>query len=108
MFSSKCIRKKYASVCPNLVQGNCLVLAGQNIPQRTLSLCTHPADCFTELQKALLALALVNYNDAISRDEYYRSPTATGLMIAYNTTLTNLETTPHQFVMGINTEIVSH
>lgn len=105
---SNALEKKYASVCPNLTQGSCLVLAGQNIPQRTLNPCFHPADCFTELQKALGALAIVNYNGAVSRDEYYRSSTATGLMIAYNTTLANIESNSPQFIMGINTEIVSH
>ena len=105
---SNALEKKYASVNPNLAQGTCLVLAGQNLPQRTLNPSYHPADAFCELQKALGALAIVNYNGAVSRDEYYRSSTSTGLMIAYNTTLANIESTSPQFIMGINTEIVSH
>ena len=105
---SNALEKKYASVNPNLGQGTCLVLAGQNLPQRTLNPSYHPADAFCELQKALGALAIVNYNGAVSRDEYYRSSTSTGLMIAYNTTLANIESTSPQFIMGINTEIVSH
>ena len=61
-----------------------------------------------ELQKALGALAVVNYNGAITKEEYYRSSTTTGLMLAYNTTLADVASKSTQFVLGINTEIVSH
>jgi len=54
--------KKYASVCPNLAQGTFLLLLGVSILQRGLNPINHPADCFNELQKALGALAIVNYN----------------------------------------------
>jgi len=72
------------------------------IPQRTRNPCGHPADAFCELQKALGGLAVVNYNGAVSRDKYYRSSTATGLMAAYNTTLANIETNSplHSLCLG--------
>ena len=105
---SNALEKKFASVCPNLGQGTSLILAGLSIPQRGLNPINHPADCFTELQKALGALAIVNYNGAVQKEEYYRSSTTTGLMLAYNTTLANISSNSPQFIMGINTEIVSH
>ena len=97
---SNALEKKYASVCPNLGQGTCFVLAGQNLPQRTLNPVGHPADCFCELQKALGALAIVNYNGAVTKEEYYRSSTTTGLMLAYNTTLADIATKSSQFILG--------
>ena len=45
-----------------LAQGTCLVLAGQNLPQRTLNPINHPADCYVELQKAMGALSYANFN----------------------------------------------
>ena len=102
------LEKKFASVCPNLGQGTCLLAAGLQIPQRTLNPTGHPADCFCELQKSLGALAMVNYNGAVTRDEYYRSSTATGLMAAYNTTLADISTKSPQFVLGLSTETISH
>ena len=74
---SNALEKKYCRVCPNLSQGTWLVVASQNIPQRTLNPIGHTADAFTELQKSLGALAIVNYNGAISKDEYYRSSSTT-------------------------------
>ena len=109
---SNALEKKYSSVCPNLTQGTCLIVSGStSIPQRTLNPVNHPADTFTELQKALGAFAIVNYNGAVSKDEYYRSSTSTGLMAAYNTTLTNvteLNSNSSLFIMGLNCEIVAH
>ena len=105
---SNALEKKYASVCPNLAQGTSLILSGLAIPQRGLNPVNHPADCFTELQKALGALAIVNYNGAVTKEEYYRSSMTTGLMLAYNTTLADIATKSCQFVLGLNTEIVSH
>ena len=107
---SNALEKKFASVNPNLTQGTCLVAGGLQIPQRTLNPSYHPADCFVELQKALGALAVVNYNGAVSRDEYYTSSTATGLMKAYNTTLANIENegVSPQFVLGLSAETVAH
>jgi len=66
----------------------------------------HPADCLTKLQKALSALAIVKYNGAINKEEYYRSSTSTGLMLAYNTNLANIAVNSLHFVLGLNTEIV--
>jgi len=105
---SNALEKKYASVCPNLGQGSCLVLVGMNVPQRTLNPSGHPADCFTELQKALGALAIVNYNGAVQKEEYYRSSTDIGLMKAYNTTLADISTKSPQFILVLNCEVISH
>lgn len=99
---------KYASVCPNLGQGSCLVLAGQNLPQRTLNPVNHPADTFIELQKALGALSSTVYNGCTNKGAYYTSSTAQGLMIAYNATVANVATAPSTFILGVNTEIVAH
>jgi len=84
------------------------VLNSQNVPQRGLNPAGHPADCFIELQKALGALAIVNYNGAIQKEEYYRSSTDVGLMKAYNTTLADVSIKSPQFILGVNTEIISH
>lgn len=102
------LEKKFASVCPNLGQGTALLAGGVQIPQRTINPTGHPADCFVELQKSLNALGMVNYNSSISRDAYYKSSTATGLMAAYNTTLADIETKSQQFVLGLSTEVVAH
>jgi len=99
---------KYASVCPNLGQGSCLVLAGQNWPQRTLNPVNHPADTFIELQKALGALSSTMYNGCTNKLAYYSSSTAQGLMTAYNTTAANVAANPSTFILGLNTEIVAH
>ena len=48
---SNALEKKYASVCPNLGQGTCLVLAGMNVPQRTINPVYHPADAFCRITK---------------------------------------------------------
>jgi len=53
---------KYASVCPNLTQGTSLVLAGLQIPQRSINPVNRPADAFLELQNALGALSCTVYN----------------------------------------------
>jgi len=105
---SNALEKKFASVCPNLGQGTYLLAAGVQIPQRTLNPCGHPAATYCELQKALGGLAMVNYNGAISRDGYYCSSTATGLMAAYNTTLSDIQTSSPQFVLALNCEVISH
>ena len=107
---SNAIEGKFASVCPNLAQGTCLVLAGQNLPQRTLNPINHPADCYVELQKAMGALSYATFNGSISKTSYYTSSTASGLMTAYSTAVSanNIYASPNQWVMGINTEIVAH
>ena len=58
---------KFSSVCPNLGQGTCLVLAGQQIPQRCLNPVNRPADAFMELQKSLGALSCTVYNGCLNK-----------------------------------------
>jgi len=101
---------KYASVCPNLTQGTCLVLAGLQLPQRSINMVNRPGDAFMELQKALGALSCTVYNGCVNKAGYYTASTATGLCFAFNTdkTGTNIYTKPSQFCMGFNTEIISH
>ena len=98
---------KYSSVCANLGQGTCLVLAGLQVPQRSL----YPlrgADTFMELQKSIGALACTVYNGCVNKASYYTSSNAQGLFTAYNTDKTKIYTNPSQFYMGISTEIISH
>jgi hypothetical protein len=98
---------KYAGVCPNLDQGTCFVIAGQNYPQRGLNPSGHPADCFMELQKSLGALSFSVFNGCVNKIAYYTTSTTYGLCGAYNTVPANLQTYPNQFFLGIDTEVVA-
>jgi len=84
------------------------VIAGRNFPQRTISPSQHPSYTFTELQKALVVLAIVNYNRAISKAGYYTASNAYGLMSAYNTTFATITTNPNQFFMGFDVATIAH
>ena len=97
---------KYAGVNPNLDQGTCFTIAGNNYPQRTLSPSKHPADCFIELSKSFGALGLAVFNGCVPKNNYYRSSTAFGLMQAYTTAVANIQSSPNQFFLGIDTEVV--
>jgi len=97
---------KYAGVCPNLDQGTCITIAGQNYPQRTLNPSGHPGDAFVELSKSFGALGLAQFNGCISKSAYYIGSTAYGLMQAYNTTVANILSGPNQWFLGIDTEVV--
>lgn len=99
---------KFASVCPNLGQGSCFVLAGQNLPQRTLNPVNHPADTFMELQKSIGALSSTQFNGCTNKRAFNTSSTAQGQMLAYNNVAANVLSNPSTFILGINTEIVSH
>jgi hypothetical protein len=90
---------KYASVCANLTQGTCMVLAGLQIPQRSINAVNRPPDAFMELQRALGALSCTVYNGCVNKTSYYTSSTTTG---------TTIYTSPSQFYMGFNTEIIAH
>ena len=105
---SNSVEGKFCSVCPNLGQGTCLVLSGQNLPQRTINMVNRPSDAFMELQKSLGALSSTVYNGCVNKTSYYTSSTTTGLCIAYNTNKANIYTAPNSFFMGFNTEIISH
>ena len=105
---SNAAEKKFASVNPNLDQGTCLIIAGQNYPQRTISPSNHPSDAFTELQKSIGALAMVNYNGAIAKSGYYSASTAYGLMTAYNTAVASVTSSPNQFFLGFDVETIAH
>ena len=99
---------KFGSVCPNLGQGTCFVLGGQNLPQRTLNPVNHPADCFLETQRSIGALSSTVFNGCICKAAYNTSSTAQGQMLAYNTDIATVATAPSTFVLAINTETVSH
>jgi len=101
---------KFASVCPNLAQGTCMVLAGLQVPQRSINMVNRPSDAFMELQKSLGALSCTVYNGCVNKAAYYTASTATGLCTAYNTTkgAVSIYTSPSMFFMGFNTEIISH
>jgi len=100
---------KFASVCPNATQGTCVVLGGGlQIPQRTISPVTKPADAYCELLKANGALSSVSFNGAINKAGYYVASSATGLCTAYNKTKTSMYTSPSMHITGFNTEIISH
>jgi hypothetical protein len=99
---------KYSGVNPNLDQGTCFVIAGQNYPQRTLNPSSHPADCFMELQKSVGALSFNVFNGALAKNAYYTSSTAYGLCQAYNATIgTTIMTQPNQFYLGLDVEVVA-
>ena len=97
---------KYSGVNPNLDQGTCWTIAGQNYPQRTISPSKHTADCFIELSKSFGALGLAQFNGCIAKNAYYVSSSAYGLCQAYNSTVANILTTPNQFFLGIDLEVV--
>ena len=104
---------KYAGINPNLTQGTCMVISGQNYPQRTLDPSNKPADCFMELQKSFGALNVASFNGCINKNSYYTSSTAFAYMAAYtgvNTTAPStvtIFTDPNQFYLGIDTEVVA-
>ncbi len=75
---------KFASVSPNAVQGTCLVLAGQQLLQRTVNPSNRPADMWMELQKAMGSLSYTQYNGCTNKASYYIRSTATGLCTTYN------------------------
>ena len=106
--NSNAAEKKYSGINPNLDQGTCFVISGQNYPQRTLNPSAHPADCFMELQKALGSLSLSTFNGAVTKQAYYTSSQQIGLCQAYNTTLANtVMSNPNQFFLGVDTEVVA-
>ena len=97
---------KYSGVNPNLDQGTCFTIAGQNYPQRTISPSKHTADSFLELSKSFGSLGLAQFNGCIAKDAYYRSSNAYGLCQAYTTAVANIVTSPNQFFLGIDLEVV--
>jgi hypothetical protein len=105
---------KFAGVNPNLDQGTCFVIAGQNYPQRTMSPSSKPADCFMELQKSFGALNLSVFNGCMTKTGYYTSSTAYNYMAAYQASATQATPTtitifsnPNQFYLGVDTEVVA-
>lgn len=104
---SNCLENKYAGINPNLDQGTCFVIAGQNYPQRTMNPSGHPADCFMELQKSLGALSMATFNGTITKTAYYTSSTSYGLCQGFNNTIAGILTNPNQFFLGIDTEVVA-
>jgi hypothetical protein len=73
------IEGKFSGINPNLTQGTCFNIAGQNFPQRTLDPSGKPNDCFAELLKAQGSLSFTTYNSCINKLAYLRSSTANGL-----------------------------
>jgi hypothetical protein len=103
---------KFTGVNPNLDQGTCFVIAGQNYPQRTINPSFHTADTFTELQKCMGALSFNVFNGCLTKGSYYTSSTATGLCQAYLSYSTGNyyeagAGVPNQFFLGIDTEVVA-
>jgi hypothetical protein len=98
---------KYAGINPNLDQGTCFIIAGQNYPQRTINPSFHPSDCYMELQKSFGALNLNVFNGSMGKTGYYTSATAVGLCVAFNTSVASILSNPNQFYLGIDTEVVA-
>jgi hypothetical protein len=98
---------KYAGVNPNLDQGTCYIIGGQNYPQRTINPSLKPSDAFMETQKSLGALGYSIFNGCIAKDAWCVSSTAYQLCKAYNSTIGNIMTSPNQFYLGIDTEVVA-
>ena len=104
---SNAIEGKYSGVCPNLDQGTCFTINGSNYPQRTVNPSGHTADAFIELSKSFGGLGVSVFNGCIPKIAYYRGSTAYGLLQAYNTAIGNIFTSPNQFYLGIDTEVVA-
>ncbi len=104
---SNAAEKKFAGVNPNLDQGTCLIIAGQQYPQRTINPSNRPSDTFMELQKSFGSLAYSTFNGCIQRIAYNTSSTAYGLCAAYNTAVGSVVNNPNQFYLGIDTEVVA-
>lgn len=98
---------KYAGINPNLDQGTCYIIGGQNYPQRTLNPSSRPGDAFFETQKALGALQYNVFNGCIGKAGWNVSSTAYGLCAAFNATAANVLTKPNQFYLGIDVETVA-
>jgi hypothetical protein len=104
---------KYAGVNPNLDQGTCFVIAGQNYPQRTMNPSSKPADSFMELQKSFGALNCAQFNGCMAKIGYYTASTAYQYMPAYgaigvaNPATVAIYTNPNQFYLGVDTEVVA-
>lgn len=98
--------KKYSGVCPNLTQGTCWTIGGQNYPQRGLNPADRAGDCFIELQKSFGALGLAQFNGGISKSGYYIGSTAYSLLQAYNTNVATIASNPNQWFMGVDLEVV--
>ena len=98
---------KYAGVNPNLDQGTCYIIGGQNYPQRTLNPSARPGDAFFETQKALGALSYNVFNGCIGKSAWNVSSTSYGLCAAYNQTAANVLTKPNSFFLGIDVETVA-
>ena len=99
--------KKFSGVNPNLSSGTCWLIGGQNYPQRGLDPSNKPGDCFAELQRSFGALNFAQYNSCISKNDYFVSSTASGLMSAYNTTIGTIMTQSNQFFMGVDLEVLA-
>lgn len=104
--TGQCAEGKYASINPNLGQGSCYIIGGQNYPQRSLSPSQRPGDAFFETQKAIGALSFSTFNGCISKVGYNVASTAVGQCQAYNATAANVLTRPNQFYLGIDVETV--
>jgi hypothetical protein len=99
--------KKFAGVNPNLDQGTCYLIGGQQYPQRTLNPSLKTADTYFETQKALGALGYSVFNGCISKGAWSVSSTAYGQCAAYNTTVADIMKAPNQFYLGIDVETIS-
>jgi len=104
---------KYAGVNPNLDQGTCFVIAGQNYPQRTMNPSAKPADCYMELQKSFGALNTTVFNGVMAKTGFYSASTAYGYMPAYQFAAAATASgytpiiSPNQFYLGVDTEVVA-
>ena len=98
---------KFAGINPNLDQGTCYIIGGQNYRQRTLNPSARPGDAFFETQKALGALSYSVFNGCIGKSGWNVSSTAYGLCAAFNATAANLLTKPNQFYLGVDVETVA-
>lgn len=97
---------KYGSVCPNLQQGSCYIIASNSYPARCLDPANHSSEAFMETQKALGALSMTCFNGCLGKQSYNVGSTAYGVLQAYNSTLTTsaLKNTPNMWVLGLDVE----
>jgi hypothetical protein len=101
------IEGKFAGINPNLDQGTCYIVAGNNIPQRALSPSSKISDAYMSTQKALGALSFDIFNGAISKNAYAIAATTYGLCNNFNGDRDNIMTRPNQFFLGVDMEVVS-
>ena len=106
--ASKPVEGKYGGVNPSLDVGTSFLLGGLQYPQRGLSCTSHNSDTFLELQKSFGALSYHQHSGCITKNAYNASDLSYGgLQPLYNQDVTKCITSPNQFYLGVDVEVVA-